>query len=243
MPFEKIRAVQEELMSGDEYSKNLKIALLFQAGYLTIKEVSVDQRQYPFLAGRPINRKIFTLGLPNLEVGISLAEVILLPRLEAGFTSDAVLSLTNDFVNSIEKVDEKLFTKALGDLLECVPYQIAGKNESHYHSNILLALKMMGFNVEGEDSTGRGRIDIVVRYGNTIVLIETKYTNKVDEIDAKLRQAFEQIDDRQYYRKFAHEGKQIILAGIVFANKDVKQKDTKEAKVKLKVEFRVRELK
>jgi hypothetical protein len=124
-----------------------------------------------------------------------------------------------------------------------VPYQIAGKTESHYHSNILLALKMMGFNVTAEDPTDRGRIDIVWRYGNFIVLIETKYTNKVDEIDAKMKQAFEQIDDRQYYRKFEHEGKQIILVGIVFANEDVEQKDTKAAKVKFKVEFRVRELK
>jgi hypothetical protein len=223
-------------MSGDEYGQGLQIPLLFQAGYLTIKKItriSLEDMDEDV---------IYTLGLPNLEVGKSLANIMLLPRLKKGSRLESVLSLKADFAKSIKNINEKLFTKTLGDLLSHVPYQIAGRTESHYHSNILLALKMMGFNVVAEDPTDRGRIDIVWRYGNFIVLIETKYTNKVDEIDAKMKQAFEQIDDRQYYRKFEHEGKQIILVGVVFANEDVKQKDKKEAKVKFKVEFRVREL-
>jgi hypothetical protein len=237
MAFEDIKVIYEELMSGDEYGQGLQIPLLFQGGYLTIKKIthiSLEDMDEDV---------IYTLGLPNLEVGKSLANIMLLPRLEKGRRLESVLSLKANFAKSIKNIDEKLFSKTLGDLLSLVPYQIAGKTESHYHSNILLALKMMGFNVTAEDPTDRGRIDIVWRYGNFIVLIETKYTNKVNEIDAKMKQAFEQIDDRQYYRKFEHEGKQIILVGIVFANEDVEQKDTKAAKVKFKVEFRVRDLK
>jgi hypothetical protein len=60
-------------------------------------------------------------------------------------------------------------------------------------------------------------------------------------MDSKMKEAFAQMEEKQYYREFENEGKQIILIGIVFASEYVEaaSPEGEKEKVKFKVEFRV----
>jgi Holliday junction resolvase len=225
--FFKSKEVIKEELFGSEISDKIKPSLLFQTGYLTIKEIKEiesEEDEYDF-------ERIYTIASPNLEVSKSLAIILLLPSINEHHSPNEILSLRPLFIKSIDNEDAKLFVKTLGDLLSIVPYYIQGRTESHYTSKLFLTFKFLGFNVVPEDPSAKGRADIVWTHKGTIIIIECKYAKKEDEqeIIEKMREAFEQIDEKEYARKYKHSAKKIILMGIVFANMGKK----------VEVEFRV----
>jgi hypothetical protein len=223
--FETIEVFQEELMSS-EADVRVRVGLLFQAGYLTIKGIRLMKG-----AGVMSVRKIYTLMSPNCEVGISLAQTILMPRISEVSGAVAISKLLPIFAESIAKEDKNIFAKGFGALIALVPYQIQGETESHYASNLLLSLKLMGFNVLAEKSGHKGRADIVWKYDkSTVVIIEMKYAEMPEQIPAKIQEAFKQIEEKEYYKGYILEANKIILIALVVS----------EAGKKFEVEFDIK---
>jgi hypothetical protein len=225
--FETIDVFEEELMSG-EADGRVRIGLLFQTGYLTIKAITLMKG-----AGIISVRKIYTLTSPNCEVGISLAQTILLPRISEVSGAVAISKLLPIFAESIAKEDKTIFAKGFSALIALVPYQIQGETESHYASNLLLSLKLMGFNVLAEKSGHKGRADIVWKYDkSTVVIIEMKYAQAAPEIPQKIQEAFKQIEEKEYYKEYTLEADKIILIALVVS--DMGKKFEVEFNIKLK---------
>ncbi|MDR2708633.1 MAG: AAA family ATPase, partial [Elusimicrobiota bacterium] len=109
--FETIDVFEEELMSS-EADGHVRIGLLFQTGYLTIKAITLMKG-----AGIISVRKIYTLASPNCEVGISLAQTILLPRISEVSGAVAISKLLPIFAESIAKEDKHIFAKGFSALI------------------------------------------------------------------------------------------------------------------------------
>ncbi|MDR2709031.1 MAG: PD-(D/E)XK nuclease domain-containing protein [Elusimicrobiota bacterium] len=90
--------------------------------------------------------------------------------------------------------------------------------EKFYHSILLPAMDIMGFDVIGERQGGIGNSDIVWTYGDNVIIIEIKFIDTKDEsqVNKKVDEALKQIKEKRYYEVYEKKGKKIILAGVAF---------------------------
>ena len=205
--------VGEELINSFDVD-NIRIeTLLFQTGYLTI-----DKENETLRGGY-----VYDLKMPNIEVRISLNDLF-------------INYLTNNFEERI-KIQDKLylilqnaelneFKTILISLFASLPYNnYVGNNisyyEGYYASVIYAYLASLGIDIIAEDVTNRGRIDLTVKMGNYIYIIEFKVTsaqlsNSSDDTEKGENTALQQIKDKNYAQKYLSEGKDIYLIGIVF---------------------------
>ena len=93
------------------------------------------------------------------------------------------------------------------------PYDITNHNERHYQSVLYTLLVAFGADVRAEQTTNRGRIDIVLKMPATIYVIELKYDGTADE-------ALEQIRDRGYTDGFKGDARPVRLVGMSFSSQE-----------------------
>ncbi len=104
------------------------------------------------------------------------------------------------------------FYSTLTTLFASIPYSNYTNNkiyeyEGYYASVIYAYLASLGVEIIAEDITNLGRIDITIKIGDFIYIIEFK----VGDGDA-----LRQIIERAYSQKYESEAKEIILIGINF---------------------------
>ena len=108
------------------------------------------------------------------------------------------------------------FIETLKSIIASVSYAISKSKEGYYHSNIHLILKILGFEIISEEQTNVGRIDAVIRFLDTIYILEFKLSENENVSDI----ALSQIKEKNYPQKFFVEKKKIIAIGISFSEKD-----------------------
>lgn len=111
------------------------------------------------------------------------------------------------------------FVSTLKSILASVSYAIAKVKEGHFHSNVHVVLKLLGFEIIAEETTNLGRIDAVIRLSDLIYIIEFKFGKDKDLSG----EALQQIRDKRYAEKFLLDKKEIIGVGISFdeANRNI----------------------
>jgi Holliday junction resolvase-like predicted endonuclease len=83
----------------------------------------------------------------------------------------------------------------------------------------VFAVRLSGFEVESEVHTNKGRIDVVLKKDNSVVVVEIKYS-KDNKPEQMLNEAMCQIRDKKYYEKY--KSRDVTLLGMVFSeNKDI----------------------
>ena len=168
--------------------------LLYQSGYITIKDYDKTSRLY-------------TLDIPNGEIRIGLMES-LLPnyverRWEAGMTN--IGKMYRALYNN--DLDEML--RLLQAYLLTVPYCDNANSEGHYQQMLYIIFSLFGRYVEVEVHTPRGRVDVVMISSNTLYLFELK-------LNKDAATAIEQINLKDYASKFALCNLPIVKVGINF---------------------------
>ena len=168
--------------------------LLYQSGYVTIKDYDRASRLY-------------TLDIPNTEIRVGLMES-LLPnyvemRKEAGNTTIAkmYLSLYRD------NLDEMF--RLLQSYLLTVPYCNDANSEGHYQQMLYVIFSLFGRYVDVEVHTSTGRVDVVMKTNKALYLFELKMNKSAEA-------ALKQIDLKDYASKFALSGLPIVKVGINF---------------------------
>jgi Holliday junction resolvase-like predicted endonuclease len=79
--------------------------------------------------------------------------------------------------------------------------------------------RLSGFETESEVHTDKGRIDVVLKHKEFVVIVEIKYS-KDNKLEKKLKEALSQIKETRYYEKYLSNNP--TLLGIVFGkNKDI----------------------
>lgn len=167
-------------------------ALLFQTGYLTIKDVDDG---------------IYTLGYPNREVKISFSKSLLFSTKEIRETSSHVLQLSRHLR------DKNLtpFFEAITAIFGSIPYDIETKrDEAYFHTIFYLMITASGGDAQSSVLTSRGRIDMAVTFPDKVYIIEFKCNQSA-------KAAIEQIHDQGYEERYRQCGKEIILMGINFS--------------------------
>jgi len=200
---EEIRA-GEELIGAFDVDFIEPAALLFQTGYLTIK----DKKNI-------IGDIYYTLSYPNLEVKKSLNKYI-----TSYFVFDAEMNQRAriEIYESIERVEFDSLRDTFFRLFAAIPYQWYIKNEldkyEGYYASIFYAVFVsLGYDLEVEESTNRGRIDMAIKTDKTVIIFEFK----VVEGEREQNTALEQIKNKKYYEKYLSSGKGIYLVGIEFS--------------------------
>lgn len=191
--FENLEVSKEFFNEYDITDINL---LLFQTGYLTIKDS---------------DETVYKLYYPNKEVQSSFLHLLLKKysqksqlRLEA-IVPKIKTALAGKNINS--------FIDIIRPLLADIPYHISiSRYEAFYHSIIFIALKLSELDVIPEKANSMGRTDLVVKTGKYIYIIEFKMSSA--------DKALNQILEKKYYEPFLSGGKEIIPVGIGFSRKD-----------------------
>ena len=137
---------------------------------------------------------LYTLDIPNKEVRLGLMES-LLPHYVDNKTPEATTMVAYLFYD-IQNGDMDAALHRLQEFLSTIPYCDNTKFEGHYQQVFYIIFSLLGYYVDVEVRTPRGRVDIVLRTRTTLYLMELKLNKSAGE-------AMEQIDLKNYPERFA----------------------------------------
>ena len=177
------------------------LPILFQSGYLTIKEYIE-------------NGNIYRLGFPNDEVRYGFLEN-LVPAYSSLRPYETASSVWK-FVEDIRAGNIDEFMERMQAIIAGVPYDNLPKDklklrEQNYQTAVYLIFKLMGQFVETEIHCAKGRADCIVHTKDSIYIFEFKLMSAGSADDA-----IAQIKEKGYASQFKAEGKKIILIGSSF---------------------------
>lgn len=194
---QQIEHIQDYLERFDAPTERISdpIPVLFQSGYLTLKDYN------------PINRK-FTLGFPNGEVREGFARSLYKYYMEDYVGSLSTLSNAFDDLRFKQKTIEG-FIEDLRRWYAGIPYSITDKNQNEqlYQSLIYAALMGYGADISAENQTSDGRMDIALKVSDAIYIIELKYGKNAQE-------AIDQIIAKDYAVLFTADPRPVWAVGL-----------------------------
>ncbi|MBQ7650934.1 MAG: ATP-binding protein [Victivallales bacterium] len=171
--------------------------LLWQTGYLTIKEVQSDGFDMQY-----------RLDFPDREVQETFNRRLI--EFYAGEdNSREAWSCARKLMSAIRKDDLSGFMVLFQSFLACIPYDIHLPHEKYYQTIFYIVFRLLGSRVEAESRTNQGRIDAYIRTAKTVYIFEFK-------LDKNAKEAVGQILDRRYYEKFQGCGLPVRLVGVDF---------------------------
>jgi hypothetical protein len=205
-------------MRPSDFRKSLEdhasiIPLLYQTGYLTIKEYDGENEQYK-------------LGIPNAEVRVGLLENLL--PLYISVNGSEVSAPAGRASTALRKGDINQAMEILRSLLKSLPY---GKNESrkyhdmetteqYYQDLYHFFFSMMCNLVNSEVRNSTGATDVVITTPLYIYVIEIK-------IDSTPEIALSQIEEKGYAVPYLTGPRKVIKVGVNFSTKEKTLSDWK----------------
>lgn len=172
------------------------LPLLYQSGYLTIKDYNPDFGTY-------------TLGFPNGEVERGFTRFLFRHYAPIKiYESDAFVI---KFTTEVRNGQPEKFMPRLEALFAGQDYQVAGDAELYFHNITALVFKMLGFYTDVERHTTDGRMDMLVQTRDYIYIFEFKIDKSADE-------ALAQIEERQYAKPFETDSRQLYKIGVNFSS-------------------------
>lgn len=190
--------IKENDLAGTRVSDDNIVALLFQAGYLTIKDYTPEGQRY-------------TLGFPNKEVSSgffqNLLEAIMAEQPSSTFSSskliDCVLDGNPEGLMHLIKVALAQYNYEQLD---------APATEKHFVLLVYTLCMAIGLDVKSEMHTARGRIDLAISSRRFIYIIEFK-------VNSYPKRALNQINERGYADKFIGDTRRLFKIGANFSTK------------------------
>ena len=179
-------------------TENLKTItpLLYQSGYVTIKEYDPETR-------------IYTLDIPNKEIKVGLFDN-LLPNYVDGVSAERGNVAIAKMALLIGKRNMDGALHLLQDFLGTVPYCNVTNYEGHYQQMLFIIFTLLtNYLVDVEVHTPRGRVDIVLLTKTDLYVVELK-------LNKSAQAAMQQINLKNYRQRFALCGLPITKVGINF---------------------------
>lgn len=184
-----------EALSGVDAADTDPIPVIFQSGYLTIKDYNSRFNTY-------------TLGYPNKEV-------------EEGFVNFLVPFYTpiretrgafevQRFVQEVESGDIDGFFARLRSFFSDTTYELVRQQELHYSNVLYIVFRLMGFYTQVEYHTSNGRIDLVLQTPDYIYVMEFKLHGTAED-------ALQQINEKGYALPFEKDPRTLYKIGVSFS--------------------------
>ncbi len=176
------------------------LGLLWQTGYLTIKEVLLG----------PMGSSLFKLGFPDHEVEEAFNTQLL--AYYSGYKDSAMSSMVFKLSDAMRRDDLDAFMRTLESYFASIPYDIRGGDEHYYQTIFFITFLLLGSSVKAESRTNEGRIDACIRTAKAVYVFEFK-------LNKSAKKAVSQIVDRHYYETFQSCGLPIRMIGVNFNSK------------------------
>ncbi len=184
-----------ETLSGIDAADTDAIPVIFQSGYLTIKDFDSRFQSY-------------TLGYPNKEVEMGFTK-FLLPYYTGSRSTRSAFEIQN-FVREVESGDIDGFFTRLRSFFSDTTYEVIRMQELHYSNVLYIVFKLLGFYTQVEYHTSNGRIDLVLQTPDYIYVMEFKLNGTAEE-------ALQQINDKGYALPFASDTRALYKIGVNFS--------------------------
>ena len=183
------------------------LPVLFQSGYLTIKDYDNDLEEYE-------------LGLPNVEVRKGFANSLYNYSWGVRGIDNNKNAMYRAYKIFQRDDDLEPFIEAIKAFFAGIPYQLAskvedaqdtGKAEYHYHVILYTLLVAFGADILIEEPTAKGRADLVLKMPKGIYVMELK-------VDDTAENALAQSNQRGYADKYVNDGRPITKVGMSFSS-------------------------
>jgi len=185
------------IFKSSDIDKIDALSLLYQTGYLTIKNVQ-----------RAGVAKVYALGYPNHEVRESFTAYLISDYMDerpSEISSGLIVELK---LGLLERDWERIIA-VFNHVFATVPYHIFAKTEAYYHSLVHVTLTLSGYMVFSEVITNKGRIDAILETDEMVVIFEFK-------MDSSPEVALAQIHEKKYARRYNKADKELYLIGVNF---------------------------
>ena len=184
-------------MLGSIFNDDNPIPVIYQSGYLTIKDYD---REF----------ELYKLGFPNREVENGFMK-FLLPFYTAKRNSSSSFEI-GQFVKDIKSGNAEGFMQRLQSFFAGAKFdQIARDTENWFQNVVFIVTTLCGLYIEAEHQTSNGRIDLVLKTDKYIYVMELKYDGTAEE-------AMQQIDDKGYSLPWQSDGRTVIKVGANFSS-------------------------
>jgi hypothetical protein len=193
--------IGNDALSAFEIDNISLITLLFQSGYLTIKQIT-----------KRANQIIYRLSYPNYEVKYSLNNSL------AGLgcsleTKNHIINCLHDILEHNQFCD---LQQILTSHFASIPHDWYRNNnianyEGFYASVVYSYFTALGYDLTAEDTTNYGRIDLSITMPDKMLLIEFKLSTNGDA-----KSALAQIKAKNYAQKYIVDNKPIYAIGMSF---------------------------
>lgn len=173
------------------------LAMLYQAGYLTIKSFELDDNTY-------------RLDFPNNEVLSGLLTLVANDYLNPEELTDTWIVSINRMLRDCRLDDMR---DSMTAFLASIPYEankdVRAKDfETHFQYTFYLLMRILScYTTLIEKQNSRGRADIIVETKNYIYIFEFKLDGSADE-------ALTQIDEKGYAEPYLTDPRQIFKIGV-----------------------------
>ncbi len=191
--------VSELAFASYEIDKLETLPLLFQTGYLTIKNTT-----------QIMERTRYFLDFPNKEVEAAFEAYLL--NEYSGVKKENVEILATDIAGLLNVGEINEAMGKMKSFFDNIPCDIQIESEKYYQTIFFIIFRLIGLFIEAEARTSIGRIDAVAQTEKYIYIFEFKLNRSAAE-------ALKQIHDKEYYQKFLNSGREIILVGAKFSTK------------------------
>lgn len=168
-------------------------ALLFQGGYLTIKDV--------------LDPTTFRMGIPNNEIANSMAEGYVSSVLGNASIEDWTEQLAETKSAMLERGVESLLRRNLRAAFAAVPHEWRIDSEREAKRYFLLFLRLCGADISGERQSAMGRADAVLKDKSGVYVFEFKYGKTAAE-------AVEQARAKDYAGPWIDDSLPVFFVGI-----------------------------
>ena len=171
------------------------LPLLYQSGYLTIKDYDTRFKTY-------------RLGFPNREVREGFVKY-LVPYYAPKNENNSLFSIEM-FVEEVERGDAEGFMRRMEAFFANGDYALMGDKELYFHNAMYVFCALLGLYVEVERHTTTGRMDILVQTKDYIYIFELKINQSADV-------ALKQIEEKGYAKPFAADPRKLFKIGLNFS--------------------------
>jgi hypothetical protein len=181
------------------------IPLLYQSGYLTLKDYNRED-------------DLYTLDIPNAEVRIGLMQNLL--PLYADVDPENMKSVASKASTCLRKGNFEGALRLLQSLLSSIPFMRGDadiladteKTEAYYHRLFYFFFRMLRNEVYAEMRNAVGACDTMVFTRHAIYIFEIK-------IDSNPQVALDQIEAKGYAKPYLTDGREIVKIGVSFSTK------------------------
>ena len=179
------------------------LPLLYQTGYLTIKDYDADAM-------------VYTLAMPNREVRAGLLSG-LLPAYTGLASRDVDSGFAYKIYIALRRGDAEQAMQVLQSYMASIPYidgfkkklADAASKEAFYEYTMYLILSSLNSYVRTQVRCAGGRADMVVLMPDATYVFELKVSGTAAE-------ALQQIDSKDYALPYKADGKRIVKIGVKF---------------------------